>query len=80
MYNLVAMLEELAKHLDRRKQDSLVKINQDPSKMVSLTSEAKQDRTGGSTLASIGEVDSDEVTRSLKMISASLVRMIFKLF
>jgi hypothetical protein len=60
MYNLVAMLEELAKHLDRRKQDSLVKINQDPSKMVSLTSEAKQDRTGGSTLASIGEVDSDE--------------------
>jgi hypothetical protein len=60
MYNLVAMLEELAKHLDKRKQDSLVKVNQDASKMISLTSKAKQDRTGGSTLATIGEVDGDE--------------------
>jgi hypothetical protein len=60
MYNLVAMLEELAKHLDKSKQNSLVKVNQDASKMISLTSEAKQDRTGGSTLASIGEVDGDE--------------------
>jgi len=60
MYNLVAMLEELAKHLDKSKQNNLVKVNQDASKMISLTSKAKQDRTGGSTLASIGEVDGDE--------------------
>ena len=60
MYNLVAMLEELAKHLDKSKQNSLVKVNQDASKMISLTSMAKQDRTGGSTLASIGEVDGNE--------------------
>ena len=49
MYNLVAMLEELAKHLDKSKQNSLVKFNQDASKMISLTSKAKQDRTGGSS-------------------------------
>jgi len=60
MYNLVAMLEELAKYFDKSKQDSLVKVNQDASKMISLTSKAKQDRTGGSTLASTGEVDGDE--------------------
>ena len=37
MYNLVAMLEEVAKHLDQSKQNSLVKVNQDASKMISLT-------------------------------------------
>jgi len=50
----------LVKHFDKHKQDSLVKVNQDASKMISITSKAKQDRTGGSTLVSIGEVDSDE--------------------
>jgi len=60
MYNLLTMLEELAKHLDKRKQDSLVKVNYDASKMIFPTSKAKQDRTVGSTLASIGEVDSDQ--------------------
>ncbi|KAG2134466.1 hypothetical protein DEU56DRAFT_809215, partial [Suillus clintonianus] len=60
MYNLVAMLEELAKHLDERKQDSLVKVDQYASKMISLTSNVKQDRTGGSTLASVVEGDADE--------------------
>ncbi|KAG1764687.1 hypothetical protein EV702DRAFT_1272237 [Suillus placidus] len=33
MHNLVAMLEDLAKHLDKRKQDSLVKVDQDASKI-----------------------------------------------
>ena len=60
MYNLVAMLEELAKHIDKRKQDNLVKVHQDASKMISPTSKAKQARTYGSTLASIGEVDGDQ--------------------
>ncbi|KAG1843674.1 kinase-like domain-containing protein [Suillus subluteus] len=60
MYNLVAMLEDLAKHLDKRKQDSLVKVDQNASKIISLTSKAKQDRTGGSTLASVVEGDADE--------------------
>ncbi|KAG1831980.1 hypothetical protein F4604DRAFT_1946265 [Suillus subluteus] len=61
MYNLVAMLEDLTKHLDKRKQDSLVKVDQNASKIISLTSKAKQDRTGGSTLASVVEGDADEV-------------------
>ncbi|KAG2342425.1 hypothetical protein BDR05DRAFT_1026657, partial [Suillus weaverae] len=60
MYNLVAMLEELAKHLGKCKQGSLVTVNQDASEMISLTSKAKRDRTGGSTLASIVEDDADE--------------------
>jgi hypothetical protein len=53
-------LRKLAKHIDKHKQDNLVKINQDASKMISITSKAKQDRTGGSTLVSIGAVDGDE--------------------
>ncbi|KAG1766756.1 kinase-like domain-containing protein [Suillus placidus] len=60
MYNLVAMLEDLAKHLDKGKQGSLVKVHQDASKIISLTSKAKQGGTGGSTLASMVEDAADE--------------------
>ncbi|KAG2123457.1 hypothetical protein DEU56DRAFT_893632 [Suillus clintonianus] len=65
MYNLAAMLEELAKHLDKRKQDSLVKVDQDAAslRMISLASKVKKDKTGGSTLASTVEDDTDEEPR-----------------
>ena len=83
MYNLVAMLEELAKHLDKRKQDSLVKVNQDDSKMISLRSKAKQDRMGGSTLASIGggyqEPQDDLGVFGADDIQAILKRMNYKI-
>jgi len=73
------MLEELAKHLDKSTQNSLVKVNQDAFKMISLTSKAKQDRTGGSTLASIGEVDGDEEPQDdLGIIGAHDIQAILK--
>ena len=72
------MLEELVKLLDKHKQDSL-EVNQDASKMISLTSKAKQDRTGGSTLASIDEVDGDEEPQDdLDVFGADDIQAILK--
>jgi hypothetical protein len=66
MYNLVPMLEELARNLDG-------------DMVISLTAKAKQKKTAGSELHSIDEVDvDDEAQDDLGVFGADDIQAILK--
>jgi hypothetical protein len=85
MYNLVAMVDILAENLDDAKKDILCEVKTAAAKVISLTSQAKQKKTGGTTLPSIPEGDrGDEAQDDLGVfgaddIQAILTRMNYKI-
>ena len=52
MYNLVAMIEELAGHLDKDKQDRLFEVKEVASKVISLPANDEERTSAPSTLDS----------------------------
>lgn len=85
MYNLVAMAEQLAGHLDQSKMDMLGRIKEAASKIISLTRKAKEPLPTRQTLDSIPEGGrGDEAQDDLGVfaaddIQALLRRMNFKI-
>jgi len=63
MYNLVALVEQMAANLDAAKKDNLLNVKMAASKVISLSSKATQRQPTLSALAPIPEGNGDDETQ-----------------
>jgi hypothetical protein len=79
MYNLVGIVEQLARHLDQSKMGMLAQVKAVTSKMISLTRKAKEPPPTTQSTSTSDSVPEGGRNGEAQDISAPLVRMIFKL-